>query len=103
LSADWEELPLFRPARARRRDAISSHLAADALEREKRDKKQLKQVLALVRRYPGRSSKMLATLGRVDRYMVARRAPELAEMGLIRRVEEKGEELKWWPDWGHGR
>jgi hypothetical protein len=97
LSTDWNDLPLFRPPRARRRDAIASHAAADALERDKRDTKQLKLVMSLVRRFPGRSSKMIATLGRVDRHMVARRLPELAALGLIYRVEPKNGELQWWP------
>lgn len=79
--------PLFSAAGgARRSDPDSSHQAADAAERSGLARQQREQVLALVRAYPGRTSAELAALSpNLNRYQVARRLPELAERGLVRR------------------
>lgn len=90
--------PLDFEPRARATDPSSSHAAADELERSGRADRQLDQVQRLVRRYPGRTSKMLATMGRVDRYMVARRLSELERQGRVRRRDAGGgAQLTWWP------
>jgi len=86
---DWS--PGTRPSRARRRDSAGSHAAADALERTGRAAAQFALVLAMVRAHAGasshgRTSKALAAAASVDRYLVARRLPELAKRGLVERV-----------------
>jgi len=90
------ELPLF--ARARRVDPASSHAAAEDLEESGRAARQAALVLDLVRRWPGSTSKELAQRGGVDRYLVARRLPELAAAGEVERVGGATKrELRWWP------
>ncbi len=85
----------FSP-RARTRDPLASHAAADALERSGRAAKQSAQVLALVRATPGLSSAELAARHGLDRHMVARRLPEAARVGLITRREIGAQEVTWW-------
>ena len=53
--------------------------------------------MELVEKYPGRSSKQLAELGKVDRYMLAKRLPELREMNLVRTTHEGKDDMRWWP------
>ncbi len=52
--------------------------------------------LELVKRFPGKSSKELATLGTLDRYQLARRLPELVSMGHARVTQHGNEDQKWW-------
>jgi len=84
------------PARARRTDCDSSHVAADKAERDGTIGRQAAAALALVRRYPGRTSKELARLGSLDRYQLARRLPELRTAGVVERTDEESE-CRWWP------
>lgn len=86
----------FAP-RARTTDALSSHAAADDLERSGRLWRQLDRVLAAVRATPGLSSGELAARHGLDRHMVARRLPEAASAGLIERREIGAREVTWWP------
>lgn len=93
---DWP--PGHRPALARAADPLSSHRAADALERSGRASRQLLAVLEAVATWPGRSSRELAELAGLDRHDVARRLPILARRGLVRReVPPNGGDLQWWP------
>jgi hypothetical protein len=90
--------PLFEPRpRARRADPLSSHAAADELERSGRAEAQRRQVLAVLRRWPGSTSAELAALGGLDRHMVARRLPELYRAGYAERVSAGRACLRWWP------
>lgn len=50
----------------------------------------------LVKLFPGRTSKELAELGTLDRYQLARRLPELAEMGKVRREEIGNQDCRWY-------
>lgn len=50
----------------------------------------------LVKQFPGRTSKELAKLGTLDRYQIARRLPELAGMGKVRREEIGNQDCKWY-------
>lgn len=88
---------LFDPPRARRSDPLSSHEAADKVSRSGRARLQAQHALALVREYPGSTSKELAELSGMDRYALARRLPELEQGGLITRTSEGSKELRWWP------
>lgn len=97
-----EQLSLYdspgrKSPRARRNDADGSQLAADALERSGRAAAQLQAVLGAVHRHPGSTSRAIAALSGLDRYLVGRRLPELAHRGLVERVAMPGEELRWWP------
>lgn len=53
--------------------------------------------LELVKANPGLSSKELASKGSLDRYQLARRLPELLEMGHVTRTFTNVEDSKWWP------
>ena len=52
--------------------------------------------LDLVKQFPGRSSKELARLGTLDRYQLARRLPELVELGYVKVTQTGKEDQKWW-------
>ena len=52
--------------------------------------------LDLVKQFPGRSSKELAKLGTLDRYQLARRLPELVELGHVKVSQTGKEDQKWW-------
>ena len=68
---------------ARNSDPISSHEAARAIIATGDRAHQQHLAYAAVRAYPGRTSLELAQLSGQDRYRLARRLPELAELGLV--------------------
>jgi hypothetical protein len=71
---------------ARRSDPESSHRAGGEITVSGRREGQLLGVLALVRKYPGSTSLELAYKSfSLDRYVVARRLPELEKAGLVSR------------------
>ena len=82
---------------ARATDGPGSHIAADAMQTSGKAKIQRQSVLAALRRYPGSTSRQLAQLSGLDRYVTARRLPELAVEGTVRRVQPEGAEIVWWP------
>lgn len=86
-----------RPPRARRRDPLSSHAAADRAEASGAIGRQAQRVLDALRATPGLTSAELAARHGIDRYAAARRLPELAARGLVRREEVGAREVKWWP------
>ncbi len=73
--------------RARSNDARSSHEAAAQVERSGTAKAQAERVLAAIRRYPNSTSMELSRSAHIERYVVARRLPELAAAGLVERIE----------------
>lgn len=73
--------------RARTTDAASSHEAAALMELDGAARKQARRVLDALRRHPNSTSRELAKASRIDRYAVGRRLPELAELGLVERIE----------------
>ena len=79
------EVPRF--PRARATDSRSSHRAAERLEVRGEDKRQAAKVLAAFSRFPMATSAEVAKLAKVNRFTAARRAPELARDGLLRRYE----------------
>lgn len=72
---------------ARKSDEPTSHAAAREVTESGRREGQLLAVLALVRKYPGRTSLELASLSKLDRHVIARRLPELETAGYISRGE----------------
>jgi hypothetical protein len=89
--------------RSRSTDPQSSHAAAEEVKSSGRLALQQAQVLDAVRRWPGRTSRELARYIGGDRYVVARRLPEL-EVAL--KVRKGGTRLcsmggrpavEWWP------
>lgn len=68
---------------ARASDPRTSHLAAREVTESGRRESQLEKVLELVRLYPLSTSAELAKFGKMDRYVTARRLPELWEGKLI--------------------
>ncbi len=82
---------------ARRGDHDSSHQAADAHQASGRADSERQTALRLVKRYPGLTSKLLAEKSGIDRHVLARRLPELADRGLIEKVKQPGKHLTWRP------
>jgi hypothetical protein len=64
---------------------------------------QCRAALALVVAHPGKTSMELAALGTLDRYQLARRLPDLREIGRVRNGEDRvctasGRLAStWWP------
>jgi DNA-binding MarR family transcriptional regulator len=92
--------------RARRTDPSSSHDAASAVARSGIAKAQCSSVLAALRRYKHRTSNELAHDSGIDRYIVARRLPELRKRNLVncsgeaqkRKDHYSGRDaMTWWP------
>lgn len=87
---------------ARRNDPATSHQAETEINDSGLRGRQQRLVCALVRRYPGRTSRELARVAGIDRYMVARRLPEI-EPVFVRKGEPKRCEVggraasTWWP------
>lgn len=82
--------------RSRRNDPGSSKRAAERLDRSGTMRGQRKLALALVKEFPGRSSKELAELGTLDRYQLARRLPELLELHFVRREQTGSDDSRWY-------
>lgn len=70
---------------SRTTDPLSSHLAAEELQSSGRRETQCRLVLEWVERFPDRTSAELARWGDLDRYMVARRLPDLERQGLVKK------------------
>ena len=70
---------------ARRRDPVSSHLAAAHITRSGKRGAQQDQAAAAVRAHPGHTSFELALLTSLDRYLLARRLPECETAGRVKR------------------
>lgn len=70
---------------ARTADPSSSHEAADFIVGSGKQAQQQAQASAAVRKHPGLTSLELARATGLDRFMLARRLPELWKQGLLRR------------------
>ena len=86
---------------AANRDPITSHLAASQLTQSGARGKQKQRVLEALRSYPGRTSAELALAAALDRYLVARRLPDLrsdglAQQGAIRQCGVTGKQAVTW-------
>ncbi len=71
---------------ARRSDPASSHAAAVHMRRSGKRLAQQDHAAAAVRAFPDHTSFELAMLTRLDRYMLARRLPEIAREGRVDRA-----------------
>ncbi len=89
------------PARARHTDPNSSHAAANAILSHLSH--QQAQAVAAVKAFPGRTSYELAQECGQDRYTLARRLPECADMGRVRCGDIRKDRysgrpgVTWWP------
>lgn len=77
--------PAFDTRIARRRDPPSSSRAANFLMASGAVESQRAQVLRLVQRWPGLTSRELAKKGKLERHLVARRTSDLESRGVIRK------------------
>ena len=110
-AADAIQQALEKPV-ARRQDPESSKAAGRAVTASGCREGQLRQVLELVKRHPGSTSLELAASAErdgdasLDRYVIARRLPELESAGLVKRGQERSctvgrrSALPWWPATG---
>ncbi len=90
LAFNMESIPI-----ARKTDPESSHEAAARITDSGKRKRQIDEALARVRRHPGKTSLELSDM-ELDRYILARRLPELEKLGLVTTTENKAG-LRWWP------
>lgn len=74
---------------ARMSDPATSHEAAAEVTKSGSRQRQLTAVLAAVSGNPGATSAEIAKASNLDRYLVARRLPELEKLGFVRRGEAK--------------
>ena len=86
----------FETPRSRKADPPGSARAERSMQASGAMRGQRLLTLELVKKFPGRSSKELATLGTLDRYQLARRLPELVELGHVRVTQHQAEDQKWW-------
>lgn len=88
---------------ARESDPETSHLAAEEVTTSGRRAVQQHAVLAAVMAHPGLTSRELAQAAGMDRYVVARRLPELEAAKRVRKGEarecrvSKRLAVTWWP------
>lgn len=68
-------------------DPVTSHLAAAEITRSGLRASQKRAVLNAVARFPNRTSAELAGATRLDRYLVARRLPDLRQDGFVEQGE----------------
>ncbi len=101
---DWVQMARTRP-RARRTDPATSHEAAEFVGATGSAAAQCGFALAAVRAFPGCTSQELASKVDGDRYMLARRLPELRDDRLVRNDGDGARTCKitgrsaltWWP------
>lgn len=86
----------LEPSRSRHSDPESSHRAERRMRVSGAMRGQALIAFELVRKYPGRTSKELATLGTLDRYQLARRLSDLLNQEQVRRVEPELGDCRWW-------
>jgi len=90
-------------AAARNRDPITSHLAAAEISMSGQRAFQQQTTASAVKRYPGKTSRELSVLLKLDRHMLGRRLSEceeekLVRRGAMRRCATSGRlSLTWWP------
>lgn len=91
-----EQLPLLSETPASRKtDPVSSAVAEERITKSGRRAQQQHTALQAVKDHPGCTSKELAGLCHLDRYMLARRLPELMPVHVYRIEGKDG--CRWWP------
>jgi len=96
----FESVTGHAPPRARTSDPLSSHAAADKMEKSGKLNRQCTEVLVLLCQYPGLTSRKLGEIEGtgLDRYDTGRRLPDLKKKGFARSTDaEDCNELRWWP------
>lgn len=81
------------PPRARKSDGDGSHVAAEQIKPHLSN--QRREVYEALVKHPARTSLQLAEAAGLDRYKVARRLPELEQMGYAERVQRDGQQAIW--------
>jgi hypothetical protein len=77
------ERALLDPPRARNTDPVASHEAAEAVATSGLANAQAERVLEAVTAHPGLTSLELEAASGIDRYVLARRLPELRRRGFV--------------------
>jgi hypothetical protein len=83
-------------ALSRRLDPPSSKAAARKMVQTGTVASHEAIILNLVKQYPGRTTKQLASLGPLDRVEIARRMKKMEEKKLVKRTQESKQECQWW-------
>lgn len=86
----------FEAPRSRRTDPLSSKRAESELRRSGAMESQARLVWKAMQSHPGRSSKELALLNRMDRHMVGRRTSDLWRKGHAVKLEIGKQDCKWY-------
>ena len=84
-----DTLPLFEYPLSRNRDPVTSFKAADKLAKSGKYLTQKEAVLEALRRNNGATSAELAAYMGVDRYLTARRLPDLERDALVTKGLER--------------
>lgn len=93
----------MQPANYRNADPVTSRLAGEEVVASGQSARQQQTYLALVHQHPGKTSRELAFILQQDRYIAARRLPELEQMGKVmkgmaRQCSVGGKlSVTWWP------
>ena len=96
--------PLFDGPGSRRSDPQTSDMAGQKLKRSGHWRGQKRNVFEVLRKHPGSTSAELAEIMGVDRYMTARRLPDLERAGMVKRgriracTMTKSCCITWWPN-----
>ena len=91
------------PPAARNTDPHSSHDAAEHVTLSGARARQQALAVTAVEQYPGHTSLELAQRAHMDRYMLARRLPEVERIEAVRRGQERRCSVSgrlactWWP------
>lgn len=88
-------LDFSRPLSARN-DPASSRIAERKVRKSGMVRGQALELLSVIKRHPGMTTKRLAKIGNTDRHVYGRRASTLWQNGLVIRGESKTQELKFW-------
>ena len=91
---------MIKTPASRSSDPHTSHEAEEFINQTGIRYSQQREVLAWLKSHPGNTSKELAKISGLDRYVVARRLPEIAPMhaekGEARKCAESGRQAVTW-------
>lgn len=73
----------FEPAASRKTDPDSSHIAERQITVSGVRGSQQREILELVKQYPGKTSLELTRYSKLDRYQIARRLSDLNATGFV--------------------
>ncbi|MCK5127675.1 MAG: MarR family transcriptional regulator [candidate division Zixibacteria bacterium] len=93
---------MIKTPASRSSDPHTSHEAEEFINKTGIRESQQMEVLAWLKLLPGHTSRELAMISGIDRYIVARRLPELAPMhaekGEARKCNDSGRQaITWYP------